>query len=304
WDDSPMGGGEGRYYVAAGMRAGTQFWRVYDKAESRILDLHQLRHIIQPQVHVFSSATNQDHGKLGVELWPFDQEVEGLHDFSAVSVALLQTLQTKRGRADARRSVDWLNLDVRATFFNRHDPLFAATDFSDSAWPTNMARAVPRGRWFDYRPENSIPRDNVQADLSLRLSDTTLVFADATYGMMPRGMDRVNVGLAVTRSPRLSYFVADRYDSGLDMQVFTAGATYKINEKYTLSGAHQLDFDNGQGLATSISLVRKFPRWYMAVTVDIDRGRDNSAITVSVWPEGAPEVKVGARAVGGVVSRR
>ncbi len=304
WDDSPMGGGEGRYFFTAGVRGGTQFWRVYDKAESRILDLHQLRHIIQPQVHVFGSATNQDHGELGGGLWPFDQEVEGLHDFAAVSVALLQTLQTKRGRPEARRSVDWLNLDVRTTFFNRHDPLFAGTDFSDSVWPTNMARAVPRGRWFDYRPENSVPRDNVQADLSLRLSDTTLVFADATYGMMPQGMDRVNVGLAVTRSPRLSYFVADRFDRGLDMQVFTAGATYRINEKYTLSGAHQLDLDNGDELATSISLVRKFPRWYMALTVDIDQGRDNSAITLTVWPEGAPEVKVGARAVGGVVSRR
>ncbi len=299
-----MGGGEGRTYSAIGLRAGTQFWRVYDKAQSRMLDLYQIRHIIQPQVHLFGSTTNLDHGSLGVELWPFDQEVEGLHEFSAVSVALLQTLQTKRGRPGARRSVDWLNLDVRATFFNRQDPLFAATDFSDSAWPTNMTRAVPRGRWFDYRPENSVPRDNVQTDLSLRLSDTTLVFADTTYGLRPRGFDRVNIGLAVTRSPRLSYFVADRYDRALDMQVFTAGATYKFNEKYTLSAAHQLDFDNGRGLSSSISLVRKFPRWYMAVTFETDETRDNSAITLSIWPEGAPEMKVGARAVGGVVSRR
>ncbi len=304
WDDSPMAGGEGRYFATAGVRAGTQFWRVYDKAESRILDLYQIRHIIEPQVHIFGSTTNHDHGSLGVELWPFDQDVEGLHNFSAVSVALLQTLQTKRGPPGARRSVDWLNLDVRATFFDRQDPLFGSTDFSDSAWPTNMARAVPRGRWFDYRPENSIPRDHVQTDLSLRLSDTTMVFADATYGTRPQGFDRVNVGLAVTRSPRLSYFVADRFDRGLDMQVFTAGGTYRINEKYSLSGAHQLDFDNGRGLATSLSLVRKFPRWYLAVTVEVDETRDNSAITISIWPEGTPEVKIGARAVGGVVKRQ
>lgn len=305
WDDSPNGGGEGREYGAVGLRAGTQFWRVYEKAESRLLDLHQLRHIIQPQVHVFSSSTNHDHGSLGVELWPFDQDVEGLHDFSALSVALLQTLQTKRGQLGAQQSVDWLNFDVRATFFNHQDPLFAATDFSDSAWPTNMTRAIPRGRWVDYRPENSVPRDNIQTDLSLRISDTTVIFADATYAtQLRKGFDRANLGLAVTRSPRLSYFLADRYDRSLDMQVFTAGATYKINEKYTFSGAQQWDFDNSRGLSTSVSLVRKFPRWYLSVTVETDETRDDSAITISVWPEGTPEVKIGARAVGGVVNRR
>ena len=119
---------------------------------------------------------------------------------AAVSVALLQTLQTKRGPVDNRRSVDWMSLNLRATFFNRWCPLWGASDFSDPAWPTNMARTIGRGRWVDYRPENSYPRDNIQADLSIRLSDTTMLFADGTYDMYNRGMDRTNI----RRLPSLS----------------------------------------------------------------------------------------------------
>ena len=300
WDDSPTTGGEQRYFATAGVRAGTQFWRIYDHVHSRLLDLRRLRHIIQPQVHVFATDSNMGHGDLGVRMYPFDQDVEGLRDFGAVSVALLQTFQTKRGPLDNLRTVDWMNLNVRATFFNRWSPLWSTADFSDPAWPTNMARVVSRGRWVDYRPEYSFPRDNIQADMSLRLSDTTLLFADATYDMYDRGMDRVNVGLAVARSPRLSYFFSDRYDSPLDTQVFTAGATYKLNEKYTIAGAHQMDVANGNVLSTSFSLVRKFPRWYMALTVDLDRSRDNDAIMLTIWPEGAPEARVGARSVGSI----
>lgn len=304
WDDSPTTGGEQRYFATAGVRVGTQFWRLYDNVYSRLLDLRRLRHIVQPQVHVFATDSNMSHGDLGVRLWPFDQDVEGLRDFGAVSIALLQTLQTKRGPLDDLRTVDWMSLDVRATFFNRQSPLWGTADFSDSAWATNMARMVARGRWVDYRPEYSYPRDNIQADLSLRLSDTTLLFADATYDMYNRGMDRVNVGLAVTRSPRLSYFVSDRYDSPIDMQVFTAGATYKLNEKYTVAGAQQIDIDNGDPLSTSMSLVRKFPRWYMALTVDLDRGRGNDAIMLTIWPEGAPEARIGSRSVGSISGGR
>ena len=295
WDDSPIGGGEQRYFITTGIRAGTQFWRVYDKVESRLLDLYQLRHIIQPQVHVFATDSNMGHGELGTRLWPFDQEVEGLRDFDAVSIALLQTLQTKRGPTEDRRVVDWMSLNVRASFFNRLSPLWGSSDFSDPAWPTNMVRLLGRGRWVDYRPENSFPRDNIQADLSMRLSDTTMLFADATYDMSNGGMDQTNIGLAVTRSPRLSYFVADRFDSIVDMQALTAGATYKVNEKYTLAGAQQIDIDNGNPLATSISLVRKFPRWYMALTLDLDRARGSNGIMLSIWPEGAPEVRIGSQ---------
>ena len=304
WDDSPTTGGEQRYFATVGARAGTQFWRVYDNVYSRLLDLRRLRHIIEPRVHVFATDSNMSHADLGVRLFPFDQDVEGLRDFGAVSVALLQTLQTKRGPLDDLRSVDWMKLDVRATFFNRWSPLWGTADFSDPAWPTNMPRMIARGRWVDYRPEYSYPRDNIQADLSLRLSDTTLLFGDATYDMYNRGFDRVNVGLAVTRSPRLSYFVSDRFDSSLDMQVFTAGATYKLNEKYTLAGAQQIDIDNGNPLATSVSLVRKFPRWYVALTVDLDRSRNSDAIMLTIWPEGAPEARIGSRSVSSISGGR
>lgn len=298
WDDSPTDGGQQRYFFTAGMRAGTQFWRVYDKVQSRMLDLNRLRHIIEPQVHLFWAGSNSDHGELGTHIWPLDQEVEGLRDFAAVSVALLQTFQTKRGPADRQRDVDWFEADIRATFFNQNSALFGTQDFSDPAFPTNMTRMTPRGRWFDYRPENSFPRDNIQADFSLRVSDTTLLFSDLTYALAGGSLDRFNVGLAVTRSPRLSYFIADRYNRPTDMHVLTGGATYKLNEKYTISASQQMDIEQGRSLATNLMLVRKFPRWYMSISANIDRSRDEAVIMLNIWPEGLPAIRLGT-GVGG-----
>ena len=300
WDDAPTDGGQQRYFFTAGMRAGTQFWRIYNNVQSKMLDLHRLRHIIEPQVHVFWAGSNTDHGELGTHIWPLDQEVEGLRDFAAVSVALLQTFQTKRGQADKQRDVDWFKADVRATFFNQNSALFGAQDFSDSAFPTNMARMTPRGRWFDYRPENSFPRDNIQADFSMRLSDTTLLFSDLTYAMAGGALDRFNVGLAVTRSPRLSYFISDHYNRPTDMHVLTGGATYKLNEKFTVSATQQMDIEQGRTLATNLMLVRKFPRWYMSISASVNRSRDEAAIMLNVWPEGLPAIRLGT-GVGGTL---
>jgi hypothetical protein len=102
----------------------------------------------------------------------------------------------------------------------------------------------------------------------------------------------------------LSYFVSDRFDSPTDMQVLTAGATYKLNEKYTLAGAQQIDIDNGNPLSSSISLVRRFPRWYMALTVDLDPSRSSDAIMLTIWPEGAPEARIGKRSVSSISGGR
>lgn len=298
WDDSPTSGGQQRYFLTAGFRAGSQFWRVYDNVKSRLWDLHRLRHIIQPEIHAFWAETNHDHGTLGTGLWPFDQEVEGLRDFAAVSIALLQTFQTKRGPADRQRDVDWFKANLRATFFNRYSPLFGTQDFSDPAFPTNMTRLTPRGRWFDSRPENSFPRDNIQADFSLRLSDTTLLFTDLTYAMHGRSLDLFDFGLAVTRSPRLSYFLADRFNKALDMQVLTGGVTYKLNDKYTISANHQRDVEKGHSLATNVMLVRKFPRWYVSISANLDRTGDDAVFMFNIWPEGLPAIRLGTRVSG------
>ena len=58
----------------------------------------------------------------------------------------------------------------------------------------------------------------------------------------------------------------------------------------------QFDFDLGQQhMATSVSLVRKFPRFYVAVSVIVDQSTNDVGVMLTIWPEGIPEATVGSR---------
>ena len=78
--------------------------------------------------------------------------------------------------------------------------------------------------------------------------------------------------------------------------VGTVGGYYKINRKYFVSAFQQYDFryNDGSNLATSVSFVRKFPRWYVAFSFSYVEATDEVTFVISFWPEGVPELNIGS----------
>jgi hypothetical protein len=105
--------------------------------------------------------------------------------------------------------------------------------------------------------------------------------------------------VAVARDPRLRYYVGLRRIPDLDASVGTFGVNYKINRKYEVSVFEQFDFAsaNGHNNVSSISLIRKFPRWYGALSYVYDRATGSTSFLVSVWPEGMPEASLGGNRI-------
>ena len=56
YTDSPAGGAKNRFLGGVGARISTAFWKVDDSVESDLFDLHRLRHVIEPEVNLFTSA--------------------------------------------------------------------------------------------------------------------------------------------------------------------------------------------------------------------------------------------------------
>ena len=104
-----------------GVRTGTQFWRCFD-AESRLFDVHGVRHIIRPEATAWLSGSNRD----SLDLYPFDAGIEGINDFYGTSLALRQAWQTKRGGPGKWRIVDWITFDVELNLFGDQPQLPAA----------------------------------------------------------------------------------------------------------------------------------------------------------------------------------
>ena len=279
WDDTPAGFGEQeRAYGQGGARANMHIWRVYPDIESRLLDVHRLKHVITPELAMFASDTN---GVAPGELLPIDPDIEQhLMRQGGYTVGVRQRLVTKRGRLGKRKTVDWMRLDVMGGGFR-----------DTSTLPAD-------GRYITYRPEHSMARSFINADYLWNISDSTTLLGDASHDPRNGRLGKASVSMNVERDPRLSYFGGVRYIRELDSSVSTFGATYSLSRKYAVSFFEQydLDFEGGDNLSTRLTITRKLPRWYIGLTLVFDRSGegDDVGVYLMLWPEGAPEVKIGS----------
>ncbi|CAN0593595.1 unnamed protein product, partial [Laminaria digitata] len=103
---SPAQTDEVRYWGSGGITLSTTISKVDDGIESRLLDLHRIRHIIEPSITVWGSDSNFERGDLPI----YDDDVEGLIEGTSVRAVLDQTWQTKRGGVGRWRDVDLVKL--------------------------------------------------------------------------------------------------------------------------------------------------------------------------------------------------
>jgi hypothetical protein len=275
-----------RLFAGAGLRVTTAFWKVDDSFVSERFDLHRLRHVIEPEVNVFTSAqtTGRDH------LLQYDEPIDEINDISAIQIALRQRWQTKRGGPGRWRSVDFFSFNIEANFFGNAPP------------DDRLAPLAFRGLYFASQPEASLPRNSINSDATWRISDTTAVLADAQYNLDEQSLASASIGLAVSRDDRLSYFLGVRYiDSGgfvardaggavdvtgLHSAVVTAAVSYELTPKYTVALKQSFDFGEDQRVLSNYSVIRKFDRWNAALTFRVDYIGEDSGVFINVWPEG------------------
>ena len=279
WGDTPIGFDERRRaYGQIGSRANVNIWRLYRHAESRLLDVHGLKHVVTPEFAIFGSDVN---GVGPADLLPMDPDIEQhLMRQSGYTLGVRQRLLTKRGMPGKRTIVDWMRLDIMGGGFR-----------DTSGLPSD-------GRFFTYRPEYGLARSFVNVDYAWNISDSTTLLSSVNHDTHTGKLGKAAISMNVERSPRLSYFGGIRYIRDLDSSVATFGANYNLSRKYNVTFYEQYDFDfeSGDNLSTRLTITRKFPRWYAGLTFVFDRGGegDDVGIYLTFWPEGAPEVKVGS----------
>jgi hypothetical protein len=271
YSDTPEDGSEERWYSAAGVRVNTAFWKVDDSAYSRLFDISRVRHVVEPELNLFAAATTLDPGNL----WIYDEGIDAIHDIRAAQIALRQRWQTKRGSEQRRRSVDFFTFNVEWNVFGNQPP-------ADELEPTGF-----RGAFFPSLPEASIPRNSVNVDATWRVSDTFVVLSDLQQNLDEGDLATASLGVAVSRDPRVSYFVGARYIDVLDSMIASVVLEYMLTMKYSVSLSQSYDFGNQAGsVYTSASLRRRFDRFYVMTTFYHDDNEDESGFRFSVYPEG------------------
>lgn len=263
-------GPDWRTFGVAGVYGSFYLTRQYDEARSRFWDVNRIRHINTFDFRVMQAATD-----LGSRwLYPWDEPgsaetklVRGIDDTDVYQVGWRQRWQTKRG--PTQRTVDLVTLDMLMTWFGDVDN--------------------PR-----VAPGDDLARNNLTVDYSWQISDTTSLVGDLYYATSDGQLRLSNVGLAVIRSPRFSYYVGNRYIRGADSSMLTFGLDYVINRKWSLHLFEQFDIDAGnRNSSTRLELTRTGESWKTIISVELVPNRDEKIFYIQFQPIGVPEVRLG-----------
>jgi hypothetical protein len=259
-----------RFFVGTGVRVRTAFWKVDDAARSSLWDINRLRHVIEPELNVFTSAQTHDRNSLFI----YDEPIDAINDVTAFQVGLRQRWQTKRGGAGRFRSVDFFTLNVEGDFFlNQPD--------DDTLAPTGF-----RGLFFPSLPEASVPRNAVNADAAWRVSDTTAVLSDVQYNLDELQLATTALGVAVHREPRTSYFTGVRYIGQVNSTIATIAANYELSAKYALSFTQAFNLGDRRNENSSVTVIRRFDKLLLTLTLYYDAVDDESGFRFGIIPEG------------------
>ncbi|MHC4148602.1 MAG: LPS-assembly protein LptD [Planctomycetota bacterium] len=291
--------GEDQAWIGeAGVRVGTQYWKVYPDVRSRLWDLRGLRHIIKPQ---FAAVFYEEN----------DPAVE---QRDTLNVGISQRLQTKRGPEGKRRTVDWMRLDVDFTWVDGSGDV-ASSGPDRLIWNSPMVplRVLSAPEIFNGDLESSLRRfqmwgprrDYFGADYVWRVSDTAAILSDMYFDMQSGVIQQLNFGFSRLVWPNLSYYIGSRYLRRVEIDVageeekgsnaFTFAATYVLDPRYTLVFSQQFDFDYGENIRSDITLIRRYHRVYWSLTYSADESLDRQAVVFSIWPQGVPELALGPR---------
>ena len=115
-------------------------------------------------------------------------------------------------------------------------------------------------------------------------------------------IDIWDVSLAVERSPRFGYLVGYRFIEESDSNLLGFDMNYRLTEKHTLAVREAFDLARGQTLDFTVALIRRFPRWFGAISFALDEARDDFGVSVSIWPDGLPQAALGSRRFTGMAN--
>lgn len=281
WTDSPYDGGLMRGFGITGVRGSTYLTRTYPDVSSSMFDVNGVRHIIKPNITAWTSEANYDKK----DLFPFDETVERIAATDGVTVGVRQRFQTKRGAGDNRRIVDVLTHDLELGVFNDAE--------SDE---------ITNGYTSFSRPENSISHNYVNSSTIWRINDRTALLSESNYNLNDGQIDVLNVSVAVERTPRLSYLIGYRFIDKSESNLLGFDMNYRLTEKHTLAVRELFDLDRGRTLDFTVAFIRKFPRWYGAISFQLDQAENDFGVSMSLWPEGLSQAALGSRRFTGLAN--
>lgn len=266
FSSTPGGNDNMRVWSSVGMRASTTIERIHDGVDSRFLDIHRLRHIVEPNLTLWAAGTNVEADDLPA----FDPNVDTLADGAAVRLGLSQTVLTKRGEPGRWYDARLLSLNT--------DVVLASEDSEGD---------TPIGRFFDARPERSALGDFFAGDLAYRLTDATTLTASLVYDFETHQQDVATYGVLFQHEPGFSTLVDLRYLNAQDSTIVTIVGSYEVSDKYSVLISPNYNTTEGEVQSVGARISRKFSAFLASVGVSFNNISGETSFSFVLQPYGA-----------------
>lgn len=252
-----------RLYGAGGVRIATTIQRVDDSVSNAALDLHRMRHLIEPSVTLWHGESNAPQGAYPV----YDTRTEGINTGTAMRAGVKQTWQTYRGGPGRWHSVDWLVLNL------------------DYVWSSGDAdRTSPIGRWVESRPEYSALGDYFTGDALWQATDALAFTGLAVYDTEEDDLATAAVGSIFDVSPDLRAFTELRHIDPIDSTLLDLGADWLVSAKYSVGALAVVDLDESRVQSVGVEVERRFAQLRFNVAVAYDDISNDASIGIAIQP--------------------
>lgn len=261
---SPQETDETRLWGAAGVTFSTTLQKVDNNVESRALDLHRLRHVVEPSLTLWASDSNITNDELPV----YDDDVENLLTGTAVRAAVDQTWQTKRGGPGRWRDVDVFTLRT------------------EYVWTSDRGGTSAIPRWFESRPELSRPGEYAGVSAIWKPTEVVAVAGEVTYDFDADDLARASGGVLIQHRPGFVTSAEYRRIEPLDATYAAMSARYRVTEKYGIDTSVTYNFDEEDFQDFTATIERRFQAGTLGLRVSYNNIRGDTTFGFTFVPGG------------------
>jgi hypothetical protein len=252
-----------RLYGAGGVRLATTIQRIDDAVSNSALDLHRMRHLIEPSVTIWHAESNSPQGAYPI----YDTRTEGVNTGTAMRAGVKQTWQTYRGGPGRWYSVDWLMVNL------------------DYVWSSgDVDRTSPIGRWVESRPEYSVLGDYFTGDALWQATDALAFTGFAVYDTEEADLATAAVGTLFDVTPDLRGFTELRHIDSVDSTLVDFGADWLMSAKYSLGALAVVDLDESRMQSIGVEIERRFAQVRVNLALAYDDISNDASIGIALQP--------------------
>jgi hypothetical protein len=247
----------GNYYYAKSSDPFTRFPQLDrlddDATDQARRDFHPVLPLYDPSGFLLQNSLLFNNPQVQAIRRLVDSRVDTLNSIEVFQADIFQRWQTKRGYPGQQHIVDFVTLDMSASFFPRADHDNFGSNFG-----------------------------LLQYDLTWNIGDRTALvstgFAD------PQGSRVFTIGGYLNRPDRTNLFLGYRQIDLVGSQAVTGAVSYIFSPKYAMTAATVYDFGTQQALSNSLILTRMGSDLQVSVILTYNALQNNFGFNLEILP--------------------